>query len=136
MGSSEYHWVYILQVRGGCYYTGSTADLHRRYEEHVLGTGGCRYTRSFPPVGLMQCWSVKDSRGEALRIEAYIKRQPRKTKTELIGNPASLFDLMRSEHITAARIEPCKKTLIRSINLRWHEKGRREKEVKTRRPLK
>ena len=110
------YWVYILQVKNGNYYTGCTTDMHRRYAEHVHGTGRCRYTRSFPPVRLIQCWKVHDSRGTALRIEQFMKRKPRKTKIDLIQNPALLIDLLNRARITDARVEPCAEAVLDDIN--------------------
>lgn len=110
------YWVYILQVKNGNYYTGCTTDMHRRYTEHVRGTGRCRYTRSFPPVRLAQCWKVHDCRGTALRIEQCVKRKPRRTKVDLIQNPALLIDLLNRARITDARVEPCDRAVLDDIN--------------------
>jgi putative endonuclease len=126
------YWVYILQVRNGNYYTGCTADMHRRYTEHVRGTGRCRYTRSFPPVRLAQCWKVNDSRGTALRIEQFVKRKPRRTKIDLIQNPALLTDLLNRATITDARVEPCAEAVLDDINNTVKRKTPEKKEVKTR----
>ena len=119
MGS---YWVYILQVTNGNYYTGSTTDVHRRYKEHLEGRGRCRYTRSFPPARLAQCWRVHDSRGAALRIEQFVKNRPRKTKSELIRTPELLIHLIEGSGIAEARVEICDTAMIDHINT--YEKGK------------
>ena len=96
----ETYWVYILQVSNGNYYTGFTADIRRRYREHLDGSGGCRYTRSFPPVKLVQCWRVFGLRGTALRIEHYVKKKPRATKEQLIRHPDMLIRMLDHSGIT------------------------------------
>lgn len=121
MGGSGCYWVYILLVKNGTYYTGSTSDIHRRYAEHVSGTGRCRYTRSFPPVCISQCWEVQDSRGAALRIEQFVKRKTRKIKTDLIRNPALLADMLRKSGMIDFRVEPCASDVLDDIN-NLHEK--------------
>jgi putative endonuclease len=113
MGS---YWVYILQVTNGTYYTGCTTDVHRRYREHVDGRGRCRYTRSFPPVRLVQCWRVLDSRGAALRIERFVKKKPRVLKSELVRNPELLPALLRKSRITDAVVETCGGGFLDGIN--------------------
>jgi len=110
------YWVYILQLKNGNYYTGSTTDVFRRYKEHLKGKGRCRYTRSFPPVRLAQCWRIHDSRGAALRIEQFVKKKPRKTKSDLILNPERLIHLLERSEITNVRVEPCDSTVLIDIN--------------------
>ena len=118
----EIYWVYILEVTNGNYYTGSTTDVHRRYQEHLEGTARCRYTRSFPPVRLAQCWRVHDSRGAALRIEQFVKKRTRKSKRELIQNPELLIRLLEGSNITETRVEICNINTIESINT--YKKGK------------
>ena len=113
MGS---YWVYILQVTNGYYYTGSTTDIHRRYSEHVEGRGRCRFTRSFPPIKLAQCWKVNESRGSALRIERFVKKRSRKTKCELVINPELLIQLLSKYDMSDIDVEPCDAALIEEIN--------------------
>ena len=119
MGS---YWVYILQVTNGHYYTGYTTDIHRRYKEHVEGKGGCRFTRSFPPTRLAQCWKVNKSKGSALRIEQFVKKRSRKTKCELVRNPELLMQLLRKYNMDDTGAEPCDAALIEEINA--GEKGK------------
>ncbi len=91
----RWYWIYILQTRGGRYYTGYTEDLARRYRQHRMGDSRCRFTRGFPPEGVARCWRVYGTRGVALRIEALIKRQNRRAKERLIQEPGGLARLVR-----------------------------------------
>jgi len=88
--SSVNYWVYILNCSNGAYYTGYTTDLERRYNEHVTGTGKCKYTRSFKPVSIAQSWRVSD-KSVAMKIEKYIKQLSRRQKELLVLNPEQLM---------------------------------------------
>jgi predicted GIY-YIG superfamily endonuclease len=66
--------VYVLELRGGCWYVGKTTDVPRRVEEHRSGRGaGAQWTRLHPVVGL--AWqspltSAADSAGLETRMTA------------------------------------------------------------------
>ncbi len=77
-------FVYILECRGGTYYTGQTSRLSERILEHMKGKGG-RYTRGRLPAKL--CYAEECStRGDAMRRERQIKKMSRKQKEELINS--------------------------------------------------
>lgn len=88
--TGECFWVYILLCENNTFYTGYTSDLQKRWQSHLLGTGRCRYTRSFKPVGIAQCWKIHGSRSLAMQIEARIKKLSRAGKQSLIDNPGML----------------------------------------------
>ena len=88
------YWVYILNCANGSYYTGYTTHLMRRYQEHVAGTGKCKYTRSFKPISIAQCWQIFDNKATAMKIEKFIKRLPKQKKKELVLNPGYLVEWM------------------------------------------
>src|SRR3990167_7772095 len=83
-------WVYILLCDNNTYYTGYTNDLAKRYHSHVNGTGRCKYTRSFKPVAIAQCWQIDGSKSLAMQLEKQIKKLSRKEKENLIAKPARL----------------------------------------------
>lgn len=116
MPESGYYWLYILQVKNGNYYTGYTSNLARRYREHVLGTGGCKYTRAFPPMKIARSWKIFADKGILLKIENLIKRQRRKGKILLINNPESLKELVWTELNFKVRIESTEAAYIKTIN--------------------
>lgn len=87
------YWIYILRCSNGSYYTGYTTNMTRRYQEHVKGTAKCKYTRSFKPLGIAQCWQVTDCKNLAMKIEKYIKQLSKSQKEQLILYPDKLEQL-------------------------------------------
>lgn len=83
-------WIYMLECENGHYYTGLSTNLARRYRQHLSGRGGVRYTRSFRPRRIAQCWRLVAPIGTALKIELFIKRKNRAYKTSLIAAPRLL----------------------------------------------
>jgi putative endonuclease len=98
MPQKNYNWIYILECENGCYYTGYTKDLSRRYKQHMSGTSGSKYTRSFKPKRIAQCWKIFDSVSTTLKIEQFIKKQSRKFKDKIVEQPKEL------KHITSKRL--------------------------------
>lgn len=84
------YWVYILLCNNGNYYTGYTNNLDKRFQSHIDGTGRCKYTRSFKPIKIAQCWMIKDSKQLAMQLEKRIKCMSRCDKDTIISNPSSL----------------------------------------------
>lgn len=76
-------YVYIVQCSDGTLYTGVTTDLERRVYEHNNGTGA-KYTRTRTPVKLLTHINCYD-KGEALSLEASIKKKSRTEKLKLIA---------------------------------------------------
>jgi len=87
------YWVYILHCENGSLYTGYTTDLVRRYQQHVLGTGGCKYTRSFKPLSIAQHWQIEGDKSVAMQLERFIKKLPKKKKEELVRHPERLYNI-------------------------------------------
>lgn len=84
------YYVYMLRCQGGSLYTGMAADLHRRMRVHTEKMSACaRYTRSHPPTALEAAWQTQ-TRSDALRLEALIKRLDRARKLALIAAPESV----------------------------------------------
>lgn len=84
------YWVYILLCENDTYYTGYTNNLLKRYQSHVNGTGRCKYTRSFKPKAIAQCWTIQGSKAQAMELERYIKTLSRADKMKLIAKPSLL----------------------------------------------
>ena len=93
--SSIPYWIYILECENGNYYTGYTKDIEKRYQQHLKGR--VKYTRSFKPIRIAQCWQLFDEVGIALKIERFIKKQDRKTKEIFINQPEKLKYLLASK---------------------------------------
>jgi putative endonuclease len=97
--------VYMLLLSNGNVYTGYTRDLRSRYLEHGRGRGG-RYTRSFRPVKILQCWHTYGTRASAMKVEAFIKTCSRREKDRLIAEPVLLPQLLRRRRGHRIRLEP------------------------------
>ena len=80
----------MLECENGSFYTGYTKNLAIRYYQHRQGKQSARYTRSFKPIRIAQCWRLFDTIGTALKVERFIKNQDRKTKVLWIKNPEEL----------------------------------------------
>lgn len=72
----------MVTCSDGTIYTGYTANLSQRIEQHNAGKGA-RYTRSRRPVKLSYV-EIFSSQRKALRRERALKKIPRKKKLALI----------------------------------------------------
>jgi len=94
--------VYILRLRDGQLYVGSTEDLARRLAEHRAGTAS-RTTALLGPVELIYSEPHPD-RSSAVRRERQIKGWSRAKKLALIkGDLAELKRLAQSQTIHRAK---------------------------------
>ena len=86
MTQSEVWQVYLVRCIDDSIYAGITTDLDRRLKQHNGELpGGARYTSGRQPITLM--WSeVCDSRSDALRREAALRRLNRRQKWALIAS--------------------------------------------------
>ena len=77
-------YTYILQCKDGTYYTGWTNNITKRINDHNEGKGA-KYTKGRGPLTLVYV-ELFDSKNEALKREAAIKKLTRLKKQELIKN--------------------------------------------------
>ncbi len=89
------YFVYIIETEDGTYYTGQTNDLARRFKEHLSGTGGATYLRMHRPEYLVHLEEY-DSRGEAMKREAQIKRDA-ELKMSLIDFRRDIREVISTE---------------------------------------
>lgn len=86
--------VYLVRCADGTLYTGVATDVERRVQEHERGAGrGAKYLRGRGPLELLLEHAVGD-RGEALRVEAAIKRLSRARKEDLLRDGDALGDML------------------------------------------
>lgn len=71
-------FVYLVRCADGTLYTGIARDVTARIAAHDAGRGA-RYTRGRGPLALCAVRRCA-SKGEALRLECAVKRQPRARK--------------------------------------------------------
>ncbi|MCU0843874.1 MAG: GIY-YIG nuclease family protein [Spirochaetes bacterium] len=84
------YWIYMLECENGALYTGYTTDIDRRLREHRGGSRRARFTAGFKPVRIAACWKLSGTRGEALKVEAFIKGMSRIGKEALVAKPEDL----------------------------------------------
>ena len=95
-----FNWVYILRCQNQSLYTGSTTDPDRRFLQHCNGTGA-KYTKAFKPIDMVALWKIEGPLGEAMKIEAAIKKLTKTDKELLINdhnknkNMLNLYDYQR-----------------------------------------
>jgi putative endonuclease len=77
------YFVYILRTSSNTLYIGQTNNLEKRIEQHG-NKKGAKYTRYFSSLELVYSESY-DSRSEAMKREAELKKWPRQKKEELIA---------------------------------------------------
>lgn len=91
-------WLYILRLKSGQLYIGSTTDLDQRYKDHCLGKA-CRTTKIDPPLNLLYSEEFEIFSG-ARKREAQIKRWSRAKKEALVAG-----DLSRLKELSRCRKE-------------------------------
>jgi len=89
-------YLYILYSQNADkYYIGHTDNVQRRLEEHNTADKNS-FTSRYRPWMLKQSFNVSDSRGEARRVENYLKRlKSRKTIEHLIEFPDEFDNVLR-----------------------------------------
>ena len=75
-------FVYLLRCSDESLYCGWTVDVDKRLAKHESGRAS-RYTASRRPVALAATWEV-ETKTDARRLEARIKRLSRAQKLELV----------------------------------------------------
>ncbi|WP_274237043.1 GIY-YIG nuclease family protein [Allobacillus halotolerans] len=89
MKNEESFFVYMLRCRDGSLYTGYTVDLENRLKLHKAGKAS-KYTRSRGPVQLVYCEQL-ETKSEAMKKEAYVKKLRKDQKENLITSVANEF---------------------------------------------
>ena len=78
----------MLRCAGGRIYTGYAVDVEARFEQHKSGKGA-KFTKAFPPECIPRKFEL-ESHGQALRLEARIKKLPRERKELLAAGDESI----------------------------------------------
>lgn len=76
------NYTYIIECADGTYYTGWTNHLEKRIQDHN-DSKGAKYTKGRTPVKLVY-HETFETKSEALKREAAIKKLSRKEKEALI----------------------------------------------------
>ncbi len=90
--------IYLVRCADGSLYTGVATDVERRLEEHERGEGkGAKYLRGRGPLELVLEHNVGE-RGDALRLEARIKKLSRDRKELLVRERDALDEMLAADH--------------------------------------
>lgn len=80
------YYTYILRCEDGSLYTGITADVRKRFNEHLKQGSKCaKYTRVHKVKSIEAVWQ-SESRSTASRLEYQIKKLEKNKKELLIKN--------------------------------------------------
>lgn len=80
---SNLNYTYILKCSDNTFYCGWTNCLEKRLEAHNAGKGA-KYTKGRRPVKIVY-YEIFDTKEEAMKREAFIKKLTRSEKEKLIG---------------------------------------------------
>ena len=106
----------MLRCKGNRIYTGYAVDVLARYEEHCSGRGA-KFTKAFPPEGVLRSFEL-ETREEALRLEARIKKLKRPQKELLAAGDSELESGLRAG--LGAPLKSKKKRSAKSRNATMH----------------
>ena len=80
------YYTYMLRCEDNSIYTGYTDDLNKRMKSHFSDNKNhAKYTKSHKPKNLEIAWQTKE-KGNACKLEYYIKTLTKKEKEEIIKN--------------------------------------------------
>jgi putative endonuclease len=122
-------WFYILRLKFGDLYVGSTTNLEKRYQDHCSGRT-CRTTKFDPPISIVYSEEY-ETFSEARQRETQLKHWSRAKKEALgssdiaelrklsrsrkkIGKPASGYTILKK---VAGVVEKNKSPLCKKKNL-------------------
>jgi putative endonuclease len=89
-------WFYILRLKSGNLYIGSTTDIEKRYQDHCSGKA-CKTTKFDPPVAIVLSERFNTFSQARLR-ETQVKRWSRSKKEALVaGDLVTLQNLSKSK---------------------------------------
>ncbi len=88
------YYIYIIKCSGDRLYTGYTSDPEKRFNEHKTGKRGAKFTRGFIPLSIEAIWEIIGSKGDAMRVEAFIKSLKKMDKIRIIESPVTLVEII------------------------------------------
>ncbi|MCH9692139.1 MAG: GIY-YIG nuclease family protein [Gammaproteobacteria bacterium] len=84
-------FIYLIRTHSGTLYTGITLDVYRRFAEHQSGgLKAAKALRGRGPLAL-EFYCAVGSKGEALKLEAAVKKWPKLKKEALVHQGASML---------------------------------------------
>ena len=98
------YYVYFLHSQqANKFYVGHSADPWKRLSQHLSNSGN-KYTGAYDDWELVAVFEVSESRGDAVKIEKFIKRQKSKSLIIKMMEPdfqgtGTLAHLVRVPHV-------------------------------------
>lgn len=80
------YYVYFLRCQDQSIYIGTSNQVEKRYQAHKNGKGA-KYTKAHP-VEKLECILPCESKGEALRLEFFLKTWSKKKKESFVQCPS------------------------------------------------
>jgi putative endonuclease len=98
-----YYLYFLFSIQADRFYVGHSHDPWRRLQQHLTNNGD-KYTASFKDWQLVAVFEVSHSRGDADKIEKFIKRQKSRTLIQKMIEPGFtgsgiLAQLVRVPHM-------------------------------------
>ncbi|MAF79300.1 MAG: DNA alkylation repair protein [Halobacteriovoraceae bacterium] len=87
---SHSYYIYMIYTSKNTIYTGVTTEPARRFQEHLTGKKGAKYTKVFNPLAFIHLEGAED-RSSAQKRESALKKLSRHQKESLSGHKLSLL---------------------------------------------
>ncbi len=88
-------YLYIIETKGGKFYTGITTDLERRFQQHLTGKGA-RFFRTDPPA-LFRFVEPYENRSDASKAEYQTKQLVKAKKVRLINSTRNQWPIIADQ---------------------------------------
>ena len=66
-------YLYVLKLKQGKWYIGKSADVNRRFEQHLSG-GGSRWTQLYQPIEIVYTRPIRNEHDETNTTKDYMKK--------------------------------------------------------------
>ena len=88
------YYIYVVKCSDESLYTGTAKNLYARIACHYYKKPQCaKYTKSHQVTSLEGAWQT-ENKGDALKLECFIKKLDKSHKLKLIQNP----DLLKTKY--------------------------------------
>lgn len=88
------YYIYVVKCSDNSLYTGTAKNLYDRIACHYYKKPQCaKYTKSHQVISLEGAWQT-ENKGDALKLESFIKKLTKYQKLKLLKNP----DLLNTKY--------------------------------------
>ncbi len=115
------YYIYMVRCADGSHYTGLARYLCKRMKEHTERTAACaKYTKAHPVVALDALWKT-ETRADAAKLEAFIKRLSKTQKLALVADMQRLSQFCEGTLDASVYMPLPSITLEDCLNGTWKE---------------